>query len=293
MAQGKRHGLQQDRAGNALSEAVALRDGDLQAMVARAVRGGDCCLAYQPIVQARRPNPVAFHEALIRVLDETGRIIPAGSFMAEVEDSEIGRVLDCRALDMGFDALRAEPGLRLAVNVSARSIGYPDWLDLLDRHLRHDPGLGERLILEVTESSIMRVPELVATFMRRMQSRGVSFAIDNFAAGATNLRLLSTFQFDIMKIDGAMIRGAAADADRQVLLRAILAIAAEFDMFTVAETVERPDDALFLEELGLDCLQGYFFGAPTITPPWHGAATSGPQNQPRRSVYFFEQSLAT
>lgn len=57
-------------------------------------------------------------------------------------------------------------------------------------------------------------------------------------------------------------------ADNQVLVRALISIGEHFDMFTIAESVETAAEAAFLQEAGIDCLQGFFCGAPTITPPW-------------------------
>ena len=81
-------------------------------------------------------------------------------------------------------------------------------------------------------------------------------------------RSFKDFSFDILKIDGDFIRGIAQDPDNQVLTRAIVSIAGQFDLFTVAESVERADDAEFLTQIGVDCLQGYYFGAPTVSPEW-------------------------
>jgi EAL domain-containing protein (putative c-di-GMP-specific phosphodiesterase class I) len=72
----------------------------------------------------------------------------------------------------------------------------------------------------------------------------------------------------MIKIDGQFIREIAQERDNQVLARALQAIAHHFDMFTVAESVETAEDAAFLIDMGIDCLQGYYFGAPTIVPPW-------------------------
>ena len=72
----------------------------------------------------------------------------------------------------------------------------------------------------------------------------------------------------MIKIDGQFVRQIANDRDNQVLTRALQAIGHHFEMFTVAEQVETADDASFLIDLGIDCLQGYYFGAPTIAPPW-------------------------
>ncbi|EAU44043.1 EAL domain-containing protein [Salipiger bermudensis] len=253
---------------NALELALAKRDSTILRTVREAIRHRQVMLAFQPVVQARRQEATAFHEGLIRVLDETGRVVPAREFIETVEESEDGRILDCIALEQGLRELEREPGLRLAINMSARSIGYGDWLDTLTRGLRAGPTVAERLILEITEASAMMVPELVISFMDDLQARGVTFAMDDFGAGYTALRHFKQFSFDILKIDGLFIRGIAQDPDNQVMTTAIIEIARQFDMFTVAESVERAEDARLLTGIGIDCLQGYFFGAPTVSPAW-------------------------
>lgn len=237
-------------------------------MVRRALDERRMTLAYQPVVQARLPGRAAFFEGFIRILDPDGRIIPARDFMPEVETSELGRRIDCAALDMGLTALAQEPGLRLSINLSARSIGYPGWLTTLERGLRVDPTIGERLILEITESSAIVMPDLVSVFMADMQSRGICFALDDFGAGYTAFRYLKDFYFDIIKIDGQFIRDIAKNPDNQVLTQALVSIARHFDMFTVAESVETAEDARYCVDIGVDCLQGFFFGAPSTELPW-------------------------
>lgn len=251
-----------------LDVAIAARDGAVLELVRDAVNCRRALLAYQPVVQAARPDRVAFHEGLIRILDPKGRLIPAREFISEVESDETGRRIDRLALELGLKALRRNPGLRLAINLSARSIGYPAWNAVLKRGLIADPGIGERLILEINESSAMLTPEIVAAFMRSLQRQGVSFALDGFGAGLTSFRHLRAFYFDIVKIDGAFIRGVHADVDNQVLTGALLSVARQFDMFTVAESVETGADARWLREAGVDCLQGHHFGPPVIRPHW-------------------------
>jgi EAL domain-containing protein (putative c-di-GMP-specific phosphodiesterase class I) len=124
------------------------------------------------------------------------------------------------------------------------------------------------LILEITERSARTVPELVVSFMSDLQRKGISFALDDFGAGFTSFRYLRDFYFDILKIDGEFIRNIHTDPDNQVLTKAMVAIARQFDMFTVAESVETFSDVKWLQNAGVDCLQGYYFGAPTIQPPW-------------------------
>lgn len=251
-----------------LDFAISQREREVMDTVRSAVERGDAVLAYQPVVRRDRTDRPAFYEGLIRILDETGRIVPLRDFLPRAESTELGRKIDCLALSMGLKALADDPALRLSINMSARSIGYPAWLDTLRHGLGSDDRLAERLILEITESSAMGLPDLVAAFMRDLQLRGVSFALDDFGAGYTSFRYLRDFQFDMIKIDGQFIREISQHPDNQVLTRALMAIAHHFDMFTVAESVETAEDAAFLIDIGMDCMQGYYFGAPTILPPW-------------------------
>ena len=261
--------------GSPLAHALDRRDRDIMSMVRAAVEHKQVLLAFQPVVQATRTDRISFYEGLVRVLDETGRVIPAREFVSTVEETETGRIIDCLALEKGLRALADEPALRLSINMSARSIGYPRWMKALDRGLHRDRTAAERLILEITETSAMLVPELVIAFMTDLQARGISFALDDFGAGYTAFRYLRDFRFDILKIDGGFIRGVHGDADNQVLTEALVKVGQQFEMFTVAENVECAEDAAWLVDHGVDCMQGFFFGAPTTSPPWR-------QNNPEK-----------
>ncbi len=253
---------------NPLSFAVAQRDKSTVQMVRDAIEHKQTLLAYQPIMLASDHTRVAFYEGLIRVLDATGRVIPARDFMPVIEDTDMGREIDVLALRAGLLALQANRDLRLSINMSARSIGYKAWNQLIRRFLNRDKTLGERLILEISEASAMLVPELVIDLMDDLQPHGVCFALDGFGSGQTALRYFRDFFFDILKIDGAFIRGIADAPDNRVLIAAMISVARHFEMLTVAEFVENERDAAILTEMGVDCLQGYCFGAPTTRPSW-------------------------
>jgi EAL domain-containing protein (putative c-di-GMP-specific phosphodiesterase class I) len=246
--------------------AIAERDRGTLDMVERALERGDAVLAYQPVIRAGGSG-VAFHEGLIRILDETGRIIPAGDFMGAVEDRDLGRRIDCAALLAGLRALCADPGLRLSINMSARSVGYPKWTEILRGFVDRHPEAVERLILEITENSVMLMPEIVQVFMEDLQDKGVTFALDDFGAGHTAFRHLKQFCFDILKIDGQFSRAVHEDSDNQVLTEALISLARHFDMLVVSEAVETRGEAEWLARAGVDCLQGYYFAAPSLTEP--------------------------
>ncbi len=253
---------------NPLAYAVNTRDSSTLELVRDAIKHKQVLLAFQPVVQSGKTKRAAYFEGLIRVLDETGRIIPAKDFMDAVEDSELGRQLDCLALELGLETLAAQPNLRLSINMSARSIGYAPWMQTLQAGLMRGATVPERLILEISEKSVTQVPEIVRGFMEDLQIKGISFGLDDFGAGLSSLRVFRDFDFDIVKLDGSYSNNVANDSANQVLASAVAAIAERFEMISVASRIESPADAQTMHDLGFDCLQGFAFGAPTISPPW-------------------------
>ncbi|MFQ1701052.1 EAL domain-containing protein [Loktanella agnita] len=245
-----------------LHYAMASQDADVKSLVRAAIAAGRAQLAFHPIVTADASQRVAFYEGLVRLMDDTGRIIPASHFMPTVEETGIGREIDCITLELALETLRQNPQLRLSVNLSARSIGDGAWRRTLDHGLlaRSDPG--ERLIFEISENSAMLLHENVIRFMAEMQPKGVAFALDGFGAGMTAFRYLKDFLFDFVKIDKSFIKNIESDPDNQVLAEALITVAHQFEMFAVADGVETEAEADFLRKLGVDCLQGYHYGVP-------------------------------
>lgn len=258
-------------ANDPLSAAVMQRDAETLQLVRNALYQRDVLLAFQPIVSSADQTRPAFYEGLIRVLDKTGRVIPAKDFIYTIETLEEGRIIDCLALEIGVQALIANPWLRLSINMSPRTIGYARWEQVFEQGLLIDPTLGERLIIEITEASAMVMPDVVVNFMDRVHAAGVSFALDDFGAGYTAFRHFKDFYFDLVKIDASFIRNIHKDGDGQVLVEALVSIATHFDMFTVAEGIEAPGEAEYLIGAGVDCLQGYLYGAPQLALPGSAA----------------------
>lgn len=254
--------------------AEAPQDADVTEMVARAIARQDVLLAFQPVISPHQPQEPAFYEGLIRILDETGCIIPARHFIPVVETTDLGREIDCLALEMAFYSLGRDPSLRLAINMSARSITHPHWRQVLERGLAADLTAAERLILEISEESAVQMPDKVMDLMTELRASGVSFALDDFGASYAFLRHLRDFMFDILKIDGQFVHGIAHNPDNRMLTSSLIDIARHFEMLTLAEGVESAEDAKCLTAMGIDGMQGHFFGAATITPPWELARTS-------------------
>lgn len=250
-------------------EAAELTDApDVTDLVRRAIVRNTITLAYQPVVQGADPSKIAFYEGLIRVPDDTGKIIRAGEFIDKIERNSLGRMVDCCALQSGLAELAAQPWLRLSINASPLSIVDPLWQATLRYGLEDDPTLAERLIVEVTETTEVTDMAQFAQDVNAVRQQGVSFALDDFGAGYTSFRILKEVRFDLIKIDGQFIRNIHEDRDNQALTKVLIDIADHFEMMVVAEAIEKQEEMTFLRGMNVDCMQGYLFGRPEVTPIW-------------------------
>ena len=249
-----------------LAAAISAQDRETIAQVASALRDRRMRLAFQPVVYAADPSIIGFFEGFIRLLNLRDHVIPARDFMGAVEATELGREIDCAALRMGLMALQRNPQIRVSINLSARSVGYQPWVTILHKALREHPRLGPNLILEINEASALQVPDVLAPFMADMRDHGIVFALDDFGAGMTSLRLLRDMRFEIAKIDGALVNRIDSSVEAQVVVRAAISVAQEMGMYLTAEAVETEGEANWLRAAGVGCLQGYLFGPPTVTP---------------------------
>lgn len=229
-------------------------------MVDDALQDGRIGLAWQPVLRAGPRQMVAFHEGLLRLRLPSGEVLRASSFIDAVEDSELGRALDRRALELSLDLLASDQRLRLSVNIGAGTMHDRDWNALLARRAKQNPALPERLIIELTERHAMSNPDSTVEFLARNRKLGCTFAIDDFGAGQTAFSYFRRFRFDMVKIDGQFIRDLHRNPDNTVLVEVLVRLARHFDMLTVAEFVENADEARAAAALGVDCLQGYHCG---------------------------------
>jgi EAL domain-containing protein (putative c-di-GMP-specific phosphodiesterase class I) len=249
-----------------LTAAISVQDRETLAMVASALKDRRMRLAFQPVVYAADPTLIGFFEGFIRLLNLRDQVIPARDFMAAVEQRQLGRDIDCAALQLGLMAMQRNPQIRVSINMSARSVGYRPWMDVLNRALQDNPRLGPNLILEINEDSALQVPDVLKPFMAEMREKGIVFALDDFGAGMTSLRLLEELDFEIAKIDGLLVKNVDRSRATKSAARAAIAMAQELGMYVVAEAVETEGEANWLRDAGVGCLQGYLFGAPTVTP---------------------------
>ncbi len=248
---------------NPLEYVKAEWERDIPSMVRSALAENRAQLAFQRIVPAHNTGVTAFFEGLIRIKDGHGHMIPARHFMTDIEETALGRDIDCASLRLGIEMLRQNPTTQIAINMSARSLADGKWRNILVHGLQSHK-VGRRLILEISESSAMSLHENVVRFIEECRPYGVCFSLDDFGAGEIAFRRLKDFHFDMVKIDKCFIRDVHNSADNQSFVKALVSVAHQFDMVAVAEGVESKSEAQFLQSVGVDCLQGYLFGVPRL-----------------------------
>jgi diguanylate cyclase (GGDEF)-like protein/PAS domain S-box-containing protein len=238
--------------------------GDLEGAVER----GEFMLEYQPILTLAS-GEVAGVEALVRWNHPTrGQIQPDG-FISLAEETgaiiELGRwVLGeaCRQACAWYDEFTPEPPFAMNVNVSARQLLYPGFVDDVARALRECPIERGSLVLEITESVMMRDTQASLAILRQLKDLGVRLAIDDFGTGYSSLGYLRQFPFDILKIDRSYLAAGGEHSNDQDLERAIVDLGRTLKLEIVAEGVEQAEQLVRLKSLHCELGQGFYFARP-------------------------------
>lgn len=215
-------------------------------------------VALQPVVHAAS-RALAFSEALARIPAEPGHHPYGGQrLVAAAERLGLMGGLDRAVLQKVAAAMRSDPTLTLSVNVSVSSIADEAWMRLFHRDV--DETIGKRLIIELTESVTVDDLPAARQFISMVRKRGVRIAIDDFGAGATSFRNLRKLDVDIVKIDGSFVLHMIKSADDRAFVQALLALAHQLGIQTVAEWVQNETSAAMLLDWGCDYFQGALSG---------------------------------
>ncbi len=218
-------------------------------------------LAYQPVVDAAT-GFTAYHECLLRLDNGQGGLIPAAHLVPVAEDVGLVRAIDRWVLDRVASELTASTSARRVLNVFAFSIAEPSWLARLEELIRQHPGIADRLSVEIIETAAMLDVGAAVVFTRQVKSQGVRVVLDDFGAGYTNFAHLRDLAVDMVKIDGRFTKDLSQSPENRLMLAALLQLASDFGIETVAECAETAADTAALADAGTTYIQGYYFGRP-------------------------------
>jgi diguanylate cyclase (GGDEF)-like protein/PAS domain S-box-containing protein len=241
----------------------------LENALRRALDRGDLRLAYQPQFELGSGR-LAGVEALVRWKHpELGDISPA-RFIPLAEEIDLIGDIGCWVLREACQqiarwdtqALRIP---RIAVNLSVLEIARSGLVERVRDALAHSGIAPERLELEVTESMLVQDPDHVRRILGALTALGTGLAIDDFGTGYSSLSYLKLLPVNRLKIDQSFVRDIGHDTNDEAIVRAIIALADNLGLETVAEGVEDPAQEAFLRRAGCKLVQGHLY-APALPP---------------------------
>jgi diguanylate cyclase (GGDEF)-like protein/PAS domain S-box-containing protein len=233
--------------------------------LAEALDRGELQVHYQPIVELAT-GEVGGYEALLRWEHPLHGMLPPAEFIPLAEGS--GSIVPIGAFVLREACLHAarlgaehDRPLEMAVNVSARQLQHPDFVQHVEDALGFSGLEPERLVLEITESVVLDTGD-VEERLAMLREKGIKIALDDFGTGYGSLAYLQRLPIDIVKIDRSFTATVDSDADGRALLRAIVGFGNALGTRLVAEGIERQGQDDVVQELGCQSGQGFHYGRP-------------------------------
>ena len=222
-------------------------------------------LHLQPIIDLQQDS-IAGYEALLRMIDEKGNLIPPADFLDSAERfgliCEIDRWVVKRAIHIIVEIYHAGTSQFLEVNLSSKSILDPEFLSIIKQELHTTGTSPSHFVMGISESVFVENRDGIQHFIASFKTIGCRFALDNFGTGLSTFIQHKQLLADYLKIDGSFIRNLPHSPADQHLVKAMVEVARGLGKKTVAMFVSNNETMRLLREFGVDYAQGYFIGQP-------------------------------
>ncbi len=229
------------------------------------IERGEIQVHYQPQVEIRA-GIVRGVEALARWQHPTLGLIMPDEFIPLAEQYDLIHKLTLQVINhvmlqaSAWDAQDVD--LSVAINLSPRLLERSDLVQEIVGLQQCYAVCAERVIFEVTESSLLRELAVALGVLTRLRLRGFGLALDDYGTGFSSMQQLAQIPFTELKIDRSFVRGACDRENLQVMLRSAIEMASELGLVTVAEGVESEQELRLLQDYGCTFAQGWLFAKP-------------------------------
>ena len=257
-------------------KSFAFFDRDLDRKVARilelknklhkALKKNEFLLYYQPIYSLEDASLIGF-EALLRWRDEKGNLVSPAEFIPVLEETGMIREVGWWVIENAFRQAKewveeSEGRFLLSVNVSPAQFLDRGFLDKMIEAVERTQAPTRSIVLEITETSLMRDPEESIKVLKRLKGMGFRIAVDDFGTGYSSLSYLRRLPLDIIKLDMVFTQNVLeSDVDRAIV-NSVVILSKTLGLLTLAEGIETEEQLNVIRELGCDLGQGYYFGKP-------------------------------
>ncbi|MGH6922255.1 MAG: putative bifunctional diguanylate cyclase/phosphodiesterase, partial [Propylenella sp.] len=227
-----------------------------------ALQKGEFELHYQPLLDARTERITGF-EALVRWRNPSRGVVPPGEFIPLME--ETGLVVPLGAWVIRHACAEAatwpEP-VSVSVNLAAAQFEIDDLVSTVVGALSAAGLPPNRLVLEITETALLKDNEATLKTLHMLRKLGVKIAMDDFGTGYSSLSYLRSFPFDKIKIDGSFVRGVSSSAEARAIIKAVATLGGSLGVEMTAEGVETEEQLNAVRAEGYTEIQGYFYSQP-------------------------------
>lgn len=221
------------------------------------------CMGVEALLRWKHPlHGVIYPPLVVKLAEE-------GGFLDELEEFVLARALEDR-----LEVLRRfGEDIKLSVNVTGKTVVTPQFLQYCRRLNQRDRFRSKNLCLEVTEQAALAFNEDTLAALQALKDLGLKLAIDDFSMGQTSLNYLKNNMFDIIKLDGSLVKGLFSQQNCQEIILSITSLAEALHLTVLAEYVETEEQRETLHQIGCDCYQGYLYspavpvGAAAAEPP--------------------------
>jgi PAS domain S-box-containing protein len=215
----------------------------------------------QPIVDLAR-NEVVQHELLLRMNSADGEVILPDTFLPTAE--EYGLISEIDRWVIHETARLSAQGHPLEFNLSAKSVADPGILAMIASAIKEHGANPAQLVCEITETALVHDLGAAEQLVRGLNDLGIKVALDDFGAGYGGFAYLKRLPVSYLKIDREFVQDLCIEMSSQHVVSAVVNLAKAFGMHTVAEGAEDVDTVALLKKLGVDYVQGYVVGRPSL-----------------------------
>ena len=242
------------------------KEKSMEQMLEEAMKEDRIEVFYQPIFSTKAKKFVSA-EALVRMRDRDGNLVPPGTFIPVAEANgkilQLGEIVFEKVCCFFTKEQLEQYGLKyVEVNLSVVQCGYPgladEYIGIMEKY-QINPGY---INLEITESASMAAKKTLLENMRRLMEYGVYFSLDDFGTGQSNLNYIVDMPVNIVKFDREMSQAFFQDEKAKYVMNAAMQMIHGMKLKIVSEGIETKEQYLAMEELSIDYIQGYYFSKP-------------------------------
>jgi len=241
-----------------------------ETLIAQAMANNHIHLLVQGVFNQQREQ--IYREVLIRIHNEEGKPVSPASFASMAERLDLYAALDRYLIEQVTSFLARDTAgsidmkkadiKKLGINISARSVADPDFMGWLELHFTSHKEIVPLMCFEITEYGLLQYMDAAESFIDLVHAYGGAVVMEHFGTRMSSFQTLRYLKLDYIKLDGSYIRNITEHSDNRFFLQTVADIAHGLDVQVIAEHVETEADFQSLKKIGINAMQGYFFGEP-------------------------------